>query len=85
MQELFDAARAYLAGSVGLTWLHGYIGQCESSPAVQSDEIARVAMLEWRQRLSSAWNEWGMNPNPLPEAEFKRWLREQLSGATDSR
>lgn len=48
-------------------------------------------MPEWRQRLDSAWNEWGMtpnpnpNPNPLPEAEFKHWLQGQLSGATESR
>lgn len=85
IQELFDAARSYLTGSVGLSWLHGYIGQCESSPAVQSDDVTRVAVLEWRQRLSSAWNEWGINPNPLPEAEFRRWLQEQVSDATEPR
>lgn len=84
IRELLDAARSYLAGSVGLTWLHGYIGQCEFSPAVQSDVVTRVAILEWRQLLNSACNEWGINPNPLPEAEFRRWLREQLAVATDT-
>jgi hypothetical protein len=83
MQELLDAARAYLVGSTGMTWLHGYIAQCELSPAVQADEVSRIAVFEWRRMHDSAWNEWGLNPNPLPEAEFKLWLYAQLAAATD--
>jgi len=79
MQELLFAAQRYLQGGAGYTELHGHIAECEHSPHVQEDLEARTMVREWREMLSLAWNEWGINKTAIPEEEFRTWLQAQVA------
>jgi hypothetical protein len=71
MEVLLHNAQKYLCGEICRVWLRGYILECLASPAVQDNLEIQKELAEWHGMQESTWNEWGLNPNPLPESEFR--------------
>lgn len=71
MGALLHAAQKYLCGEISHVWLRGYVLECLASPAVQDNLEIQKELAEWHRMQESTWDEWGLNPNPLPESEFR--------------
>ena len=82
VREMFNAARRYLKDEIGLVEFHGFVAQCRSVAKLFSSHPSILALAnEWSRMINSAWNEWGIDPNPLPDADFRTWLQQQINSA----
>ena len=77
---LLECAESYLIGKSNFAALNGY-AQNLKDDSLDSDENPKLVLLanEWIININRAWNEWGLEKNPLSEKEFKRWLSNQIS------
>lgn len=51
-----------------------WANRSNSHPAI------RAMASEWSQWIGQAWNEWGLNDNPMPESELRQRIAEDLGG-----
>lgn len=79
LKTLFEAAHRYLEGSSSVHELNGIAGQCIRTAQMEQAAPAILSVLEdWRFMINRRWNESGLEKEPLSQAEFLVWLKEQL-------
>lgn len=82
-QEMVAVARKYVAGEVHFSYLRGPAERCLLWAKVHGVHPAlRGLAEEWLLLIDRVWNEWG-TLEPLPEAELRRRIAEDLEEGSD--
>ncbi len=79
LREVFATAKRYVEGNASLHELNGAVAHARDTAKLAHAAAPILAVLEdWLLMIDRRWNEWGHVKNPLSEADFVEWLREQL-------
>jgi hypothetical protein len=76
IREMLEYAAYYLKGNGSVAGLYGLASDARSY-ATHRDIIKLLD--KWILMTDSAWNEWGINKNPISEDALKEWIKGQLA------
>ena len=84
IKNLVEVSRQYLQDELTVHELNGWVQDCQAkSVALGLDEQIQLILLEYKQMLGRAWDEWSLQENPISEEEFKKWIRDEFLDDSD--
>ncbi len=83
-RAMVTAARQFVAGDIDFLAMRGPILECRMWARVHNAD-ARIQQLaaEWSELVEQAWNEFGINPNPLSVKELRARIADDLGSRVE--
>ncbi len=84
IKNLVEVSRQYLKDEITVHELNGWVQDCYAKSVVLGlDEQIQLILLEYKEMLGRAWDEWNLQENPISEQEFKKWIRDEFLDDTN--
>ncbi len=84
LKSLVEESRKYLRGRITVRELYYWVQDCHAkSVALGLDEQIQLLLLNYQEMIGRAWDEWGLQENPISEEEFKKWIQDEFLDDSD--
>lgn len=84
IKNLVEVSRQYLRDEITVHELNGWVQDChKKSIALGLDEQIQLLLLEYREMVDKAWDEWSLQEDSISEETMKRWIQDEFLDDSD--